>query len=92
LVILPSRKVDRLRCHDPEYADFYGPAQPEDTSPDEAFLDHWLERLIHLVDTYKPSLVWFDWWIAERKSVFEPYLRFLLLIITTEDSSGAKES
>jgi alpha-L-fucosidase len=71
----PGKLIDS-DVNDPEYADFYGPAQPDDTSPDEAFLDHWLERLLHLVDTYRPSLVWFDWWIAERKSVFEPYLQF----------------
>jgi len=64
----PGKLIDS-DVNDPKYADFYGPAQLEDTSPDEAFLDHWLERLIHLVDTYKPSLVWFDWWIAEREEV-----------------------
>jgi alpha-L-fucosidase len=70
----PGKLIDS-DVNDPQYADFYGPAQPEDTSPDEAFLDHWLERLLHLVDTYKPSLVWFDWWLHERP-VFAPYLQF----------------
>jgi alpha-L-fucosidase len=72
----PGKLIDS-DVNDPQYADFYGPAQPEDTAPDENFLNHWLERLIHLVDTYKPSLVWFDWWFAlpHVKPVFAPYIK-----------------
>jgi alpha-L-fucosidase len=50
---------------DPRYSDFYGPAQPKETQPDQAYLDNWLLRTCELVDKYKPQLVWFDWWIEE---------------------------
>lgn len=51
----------------------YGPAQPEKTQPDKAFLDDWLARTEELVDKYQPQVVWFDWWIEQP--AFEPYLR-----------------
>lgn len=72
---------------DPEYADFYGPAkqgprkwysdgwhskdwQPR---PDKAFLDDWLARCCEIVDKYRPSVFYFDWWIHQQ--VFEPYIQ-----------------
>lgn len=56
---------------DEKYRDFYGPAMPspEDlfdvvaSKPDEEFLDDWLARTCEMVDKYKPSIVYFDWWI-----------------------------
>lgn len=58
---------------DPRYIDFYGPAQPETTQPNEEFLEDWLNRLYELVDKYHPQIVWFDWWIEQP--AFEPYLK-----------------
>ncbi len=58
---------------DPRFTDFYGPAQPETTQPNEEFLEDWLNRLFELVDKYHPQIVWFDWWIEQP--AFEPYLR-----------------
>ncbi len=54
------------------YRSFYGPTQPKETQPDQAYLDDWLLRTCELVDKYRPQLVWFDWWIEEP--AFEPYL------------------
>ena len=58
---------------DPAFADFYGPAMPETTPPDEKFLDDWLVRCAELVDLYQPQVLWFDWWIEQ--AVFAPYRR-----------------
>jgi alpha-L-fucosidase len=58
---------------DPAYEALYGPAAPDGTQPDKAFLDDWLARTCELVDKYQPQLVWFDWWIEQP--AFEPYLR-----------------
>lgn len=58
---------------DPEFADLYGPAAPETTQPDEAFLNDWLSRCAELVDRFNPRLVYFDWWIEQP--AFAPYLR-----------------
>ncbi len=58
---------------DPQYADFYGPAAPENTPPNREFLEDWLARTCELVDKYHPQIVWFDWWIEQP--VFKPYLR-----------------
>jgi alpha-L-fucosidase len=58
---------------DPRYASFYGPAQPDKTQPDQAFLDDWLTRASQIVDKYHPEVVWFDWWIEQP--VFQPYLQ-----------------
>ena len=58
---------------DPRCTRFYGPAQPKEMRPDQAFLDDWLRRTCELVDKYQPQLVWFDWWIEEP--VFKLYLQ-----------------
>jgi alpha-L-fucosidase len=58
---------------DPRYASLYGPAQPDKTQPDKAFLDDWLARLSQIVEKYRPEIVWFDWWIEQP--VFQPYLQ-----------------
>lgn len=58
---------------DPQFADFYGPAQPKELPPNDQFLEDWLLRTCELVDRYRPQLMWFDWWIETE--VFEPYLQ-----------------
>ncbi len=58
---------------DPKFADFYGPAKPDNTQPDKEFLDDWLARTCELVENYEPSLVWFDWWIEQPS--FKNHLR-----------------
>ncbi|WP_243073873.1 alpha-L-fucosidase [Microbacterium sp. SS28] len=60
---------------DPEFSDFYGPAQREETSPSRAHLDDWLLRTVEIIDRYRPEILWFDWWIETE--AFEPYLRTL---------------
>jgi alpha-L-fucosidase len=58
---------------DPKYSDFYGPAKPDKTQPDSAYLDNWLARSSEIVDRYHPEVMWFDWWIEQP--VFQPYLQ-----------------
>jgi alpha-L-fucosidase len=58
---------------DPKYASLYGPAEPQNTQPNEEFLNDWLGRACELVDKVKPQLFYFDWWIEQ--SVFKPYLQ-----------------
>ncbi len=60
---------------DPAYADFYGPAQREETAPHDSYLHDWLLRTVELIDSYRPQVLWFDWWIEQP--AFEPYLRLL---------------
>jgi alpha-L-fucosidase len=67
-----GRKFDS-DVRDPRYADFYGPAEPEKTQPDEKYLRDWYARCAELVDKYRPQLFWFDWWIEQP--VFQPYLK-----------------
>ncbi len=60
---------------DPDYADLYGPAQRQETSPNQAHLEDWLLRTVAIIDRYRPQVLWFDWWIETPG--FEPYLRRL---------------
>lgn len=60
---------------DPRYVDFYGPAMREETDPNEQFLEDWLIRTTHIIDRYRPQVLWFDWWI--ERPAFKPYLRLL---------------
>jgi len=58
---------------DPRNFGLYGPAKPDKTQPDEAYLNDWLARTTEIVDKYQPELVWFDWWIEQP--VFQSYLQ-----------------
>src|SRR5579864_327922 len=58
---------------DPRYSGLYGPAKPEKSQPDEAYLRDWLARTAEIADKYQPELIWFDWWIEQP--VFQPYLQ-----------------
>ncbi|WP_263732208.1 alpha-L-fucosidase [Cellulomonas sp. SG140] len=60
---------------DPAFVDFYGPAQREETAPNEQFLEDWLLRTVEIIDRYRPQVLWFDWWIEQP--AFEPYVRKL---------------
>ncbi|MFC6174016.1 alpha-L-fucosidase [Subtercola frigoramans] len=60
---------------EPAYLDFYGPAQREETAPNERFLEDWLLRCLEVIDLYRPQILYFDWWI--ETPAFEPYVRML---------------
>ncbi len=61
--------------------DFYWPAMPEPDhqdlfskpEPSEEYLQDWLVRTCELIDRYRPSLLYFDWWI--QHSAMKPYLK-----------------
>ena len=58
---------------DPRFADFYGPARPQEEQPDAAHMEDWLCRCCDLVDRFQPQVFWFDWWIEEP--AWAPYLQ-----------------
>ncbi len=63
--------------------DFYWPAMPEPDNqalfsepyPTDEFLQDWLIRTCEIIDRYKPSILYFDWWV--QHAAFKPYLRKL---------------
>jgi alpha-L-fucosidase len=59
--------------NNPQFADFYGPAESMANTPTKEFKEDWLARLCELVDKYQPQLFYFDTW-AERPPL-KPYLR-----------------
>ncbi len=75
--------------NDESLADFYGPAvYTEDFDPqiihittanvhstgaDKEWLEDWLVRTCEIIDKYKPSVLYFDWWIHNH--TFKPYLK-----------------
>lgn len=68
----------------PDRDDLYWPsmASPENTDdlfgapgPDAEFLDDWLVRTCELIDSYRPRILYFDWWIQHANA--KPYLKRL---------------
>ncbi|OMF21154.1 alpha-L-fucosidase [Paenibacillus sp. FSL H8-0548] len=63
-----------------ERGDLYWPSMPEPdhqdlygSPPSQQYLEDWLMRCCELVDQYKPSVFYFDWWI--HTAAFKPYLK-----------------
>ncbi len=54
--------------------DFYWPAMPEPDAmdlkslpyPTEEFVNDWLLRVCEVIDSYQPSLLYFDWWVQHE--------------------------
>ena len=70
-----GRKI-QSDVNDPQYAAFYGPAQPgvikwgtpvgnDFTYVSSAWTNDWLARSAELVQKYHPDIVYFDWWIGQ---------------------------
>lgn len=63
--------------------DLYWPSMPEgdftdlysQPAPSKEYLEDWLLRTCELIDSYRPRLLYFDWWI--QHSSFKPYLKKL---------------
>lgn len=78
--------MEGIRAVDGENPDLqpgglYWPSRPgpediydvDSACPDQDYLEDWLIRTCELVDKYRPSLLYFDWWIMN--TAFKPYLR-----------------
>lgn len=59
---------------DPIYCDLYCPANPNETTPTDAFMLDWLLRTCEMADIYTPDVFYFDWWIGVSP-VWQPYLQ-----------------
>ena len=55
---------------EPDAEDLYG-----EPYPTEEFLNDWLARTAEIILNYKPSLLYFDWWVQHQ--AFKPYLKKL---------------
>lgn len=74
---------------DPEFADFYGPAQREETAPNDQYLIDWFLRTIEIIDRYRPQVLWFDWWIEQP--AFRPWLAKLAAYYYNAAASWGQE-
>jgi len=71
--------------HEPmKRGDFYWPAMPEPAdhhdlfsqpTPTDEFMEDWLLRTCELIDSYRPRVLYFDWWI--QHSAVKPWLKKL---------------
>ncbi len=91
--------------NDETYRDFYGPAvycpeldskvlgiTTEDTytiGASEEWLKDWLVKTCELIDNYKPSVLYFDWWIHNHS--FKPYLKKLAAYYYNRAEEWGKE-
>lgn len=61
---------------DLQYSELYGPAQRQETAPNDMWMQNWLARTYDFVEKYRPQLVWFDAWISAPS--FQPYIKKFL--------------
>ncbi|SFC31746.1 alpha-L-fucosidase [Butyrivibrio sp. YAB3001] len=91
--------------NDENYQDFYGPAvlcpewqdekftdsteDPHAKGADKEWLEDWIVRTAELIDRYKPSMLYFDWWIQNHS--FKPYLKKLCAYYYNRAKEWGKE-
>lgn len=76
-----GRKFDSDIKGNLQKGDFYWPSEPEQDNydfsskkaPSQEFLEDWLVRTVEIIDTLKPEILYFDWWIQHES--FKPYLK-----------------
>ena len=77
-----GRQFESDICAGMKDTDFYWPSlekQPDQTSitdtplVDEEYGNDWMARTAELIDKYKPSILYFDWWIQHIS--WKPYLK-----------------
>ena len=56
---------------EPKHQDLYGEPRPS-----EEYLNDWLLRTVELIDSYRPRLLYFDWWV--QHSAFKENLKKVL--------------
>ncbi len=57
--------------------------------PTKEWLNDWLVRTCELIDNYKPSILYFDWWI--QNVAFKPYLKKLCAYYYNRAEEWGKE-
>lgn len=65
-------------------ADTFSPVRPT-----EEWLEDWLVRTCEIIDKYKPSILYFDWWI--HNAAFKPYLKKLCAYYYNRAQEWGKE-
>ncbi len=91
--------------NDENYRDFYGPAyyceeldsdklsltteNPYTVGASREWLEDWLVRTCELIDRYRPSVLYFDWWIHNHS--FKPYLKKLAAYYYNRAAEWGKE-
>lgn len=79
-----GKKFDSDIPQDPDRDDLYWPSMPDSSNfediagepgPNKEFLDDWLVRTCELIDSYRPRILYFDWWIQHVNA--KPYLKRL---------------
>ena len=80
-----ARKIDSDIDREFERGDLYWPSVCVDVdfdavegegSPSEEYMLDWLVRTCELIDRYRPSILYFDWWI--QRTELKPYLKKML--------------
>ena len=64
-------KEERFDTWNPEYEDLYGPKHERYAPVSKEFMDLWWKRTTDIIDSYKPEILWFDFYID--KPEFAPY-------------------
>lgn len=78
---------------DPEYEELYGPTHKKEEAPPEEFFEDWQAKVIEVIDSYRPDLIYFDsgigneWYINE----YDEYRRELIAYYYNRAEEWGKE-
>lgn len=53
-------RIEGCDTMDPDYAGLYGPPHEEGENPPQEYYEDWRDKVIEVMDNYRPDLLWFD--------------------------------
>ncbi|MFC1600881.1 alpha-L-fucosidase [Candidatus Sumerlaeota bacterium] len=75
-------------CANPEYAGLYTRPHQEHERPDKEYLDRWRDKIIEVIDSYQPDLLWFDFALGR---IQESYRKQFLAYYYNKEAEWGRE-
>ncbi len=79
---------ERFDCSNPAYAGLYGQPHKKGDKPNREFFDEWKDKVIEVIDKYRPDLIYFD---SKLDTISDQHRRDTLCYYYNKQTEWSKE-